>query len=87
MTDPLFTPCACCGAPYHPATGGLHWVEFTKRWVPWCGRCERDFVKWFVAHQKGRFKRVKNAMTGGKTKVLHFYDYAFPPVDNAPEDW
>jgi hypothetical protein len=68
--------CFVCRAPWHPASGGLHWVEFTKRFVPWCGACERDFVKWYVRHQKAVTKRVK---VNGKTVVLRFYDYAFPP--------
>jgi hypothetical protein len=70
------TPCACCGAPYHPATGGLHYVEFTDREVPWCGACERDFVKWFVRHAKGRHRKLK---VNGKTVIIKFYDCVGPP--------
>lgn len=67
--------CACCGAPYHPATGGLHWVEFTQREVPWCGACERDFVKWVKGHTNRRWGGVK------------FYDMVGPPrTDDNSED-
>ena len=69
------TKCGCCGGPYHPSTGGLHWVEFTQRDVPWCGTCERDFVKWFVKHAKGRIRKVK---VNGKTKIIKVYELDIP---------
>lgn len=71
--EKLYTPCFVCGGPYHPATGGLHYVEFSGRYVPWCGVCERDSVKWLVGHIKGRQRKIK---VDGKTRVLKFYDYA-----------
>jgi hypothetical protein len=77
------TTCFVCKGPWHPATGGLHWVEFSKRFVAWCGPCEHDFVKWFVRHQHARIRRHK--APGGKTVVLRFYDYAFPLLDKADE--
>jgi hypothetical protein len=61
--------CACCPNTYHPATGGLHYVPFTGRYVAFCGVCERDFVKWIKHMQARRW--------GGK----RFYEYAFPPKE------
>lgn len=81
MNEKLYTPCACCGGPYHPATGGLHWVEFSQKFVAWCGPCERDFVKWVVQHSRSRLRRTK---VDGKTLVLRFYDFAFP-LDRPPQ--
>jgi hypothetical protein len=75
VTEKLYTPCSVCGGPYHPATGGLHWVEWSQRDVPWCGPCERDFVKWVARHSRSRMRRQK---VNGKTVVLRFYDYAHP---------
>jgi len=70
-----YTPCAICGGPYHPATGGLHWVEWSGREVAWCGPCERDTVKWFVAYSKGVNKRIK---VDGKWVKIRFHDHAHP---------
>jgi len=70
------TKCFVCKGPFHPATGGLHWVEFTQRFVPWCGACERDHVEWLIRHMKGRKRTIK---VNGVKKHLYFYDYAHPP--------
>ena len=51
-------------------------MEFTQREVPWCGACERDFIKWFIAHARGRHRKIK---VDGKTKVIKFYDLAYNP--------
>lgn len=71
--------CFVCKAPYHPATGGLHWVEYTQRYVAFCGVCEKDFVKWIVNHIKGTRKRVMGS--DGKKKYVYFYDNAHPPKE------
>jgi hypothetical protein len=81
VTEKLYTPCAVCGGPYHPATGGLHWVEWSQRDVPWCGVCERDFVKWVARHSRSRMRRQK---VNGKTIVIRFYDFAHP-IDKRSE--
>jgi ribosomal protein L24E len=56
--------CAVCGGPFHPATGGLHFVEKTGRWVPFCGMCERELVKWVAQHTRRKWWGIR------------FYDHA-----------
>jgi hypothetical protein len=51
-------------------------VEYSGKDVEWCGPCERDHVKWFVAYSKGVNKRVK---VDGKWVVIRFHDHAHPP--------
>ena len=74
-----YTPCAVCGGPYHPATGGLHYVSHSGREVPWCGPCELDAVKWLVAHIKSVRKRTTDM--SGQRIYVNFYDHAFPPPE------
>jgi hypothetical protein len=71
------TKCFVCGAPWHPASGGLH-DNGLGGLTAFCGACERDLVKWVVNHIKSVKKKVK---VDGKVVILKFYDYAHPPVD------
>lgn len=45
------TRCACCGGVWHPASGD--WDDRFK--VARCGRCYREFLRWFKVHTSRRW--------------------------------